>query len=270
VEAGPPSLSYRARKFLRRNKGPVVAATLVFLALIGGIIGTGMGLGEAERARAAEAKQRGGGVAETNVERAERAAERESKAKIGAEKAFAVEKLAIKKALEAEEELRKTAVQHYKETFAQYVMAQKNLSDLRFRAAQILQIEYYEDELLERIAYRLVREKQHYSPEIIMSDILAFRVKMKTDSYSTFNAKAMLGTILLAQKKYADAEPLLKEGYEGMKQREKTMPPIAKVRLTEALERLVQLHDATGNAAEADRWRKELTARKAAEKEPKK
>ena len=55
-----------------------------------------------------------------------------------------------------------------------------------------------------------------------------------------------------------------------MKQREKTMPAGAKVRLTEALERLVQLYDAQGNTAKADRWRKELAARKAAEKESKK
>jgi hypothetical protein len=58
----------------------------------------------------------------------------------------------------------------------------------------------------------------------------------------------MPADIMLGQKKYADAEPLLKEGYEGMKQREKTMPAAAKVRLTEALERLVQLYDATGDA----------------------
>jgi len=58
------------------------------------------------------------------------------------------------------------------------------------------------------------------------------------------------------------AEPLLKEGYEGMKQREKTMPPPALPRLTEALERLMQLYDATGNAAERDRYRKELAALK--------
>ena len=55
-----------------------------------------------------------------------------------------------------------------------------------------------------------------------------------------------------------------------MKQREKTMPPQALPRLTEALERLVQLYDATGNAAEAERWRKELAARQAAQKAPKK
>ncbi len=53
-----------------------------------------------------------------------------------------------------------------------------------------------------------------------------------------------------------------------MNQREKTMPPQALPRLTVALERLVQLYDATGHAAEADRYRKELAARKAAQKEP--
>jgi len=41
-------------------------------------------------------------------------------------------------------------------------------------------------------------------------------------------------------------------------------------RHSEALERLVQLYDATGNAAEAERWRKELAVRKAAEKVSKK
>src|SRR5580692_11484787 len=58
-------------------------------------------------------------------------------------------------------------------------------------------------------------------------------------------------------------------GYEGMKQREKTTPQ-ALPRLIEALERLVQLYEATGNAAEAERYRKELASRKAAQKEPKK
>src|SRR6185436_3333314 len=40
VHACPPSVGYRLRKFVRRNKGPVLAATLVVTALIAGIIGT--------------------------------------------------------------------------------------------------------------------------------------------------------------------------------------------------------------------------------------
>jgi eukaryotic-like serine/threonine-protein kinase len=44
VLAGPPSAGYRLLKFLRRNRGPVLAASLVLLALVAGIIGTTWGM----------------------------------------------------------------------------------------------------------------------------------------------------------------------------------------------------------------------------------
>ncbi len=68
---------------------------------------------------------------------------------------------------------------------------------------------------------------------------------------------------LLGQKRYADAEPLLLAGYEGMRQREKMIPEQGKIRLLRAVERLVQLNEATGKKDEAARWRKELEAIKA-------
>src|SRR5262249_38716370 len=40
VQACPPSAPYKMKKFLRRNKKSVLAAALVLLALVGGIIGT--------------------------------------------------------------------------------------------------------------------------------------------------------------------------------------------------------------------------------------
>src|SRR5260370_10098506 len=40
VEARPPSAGYRLKKFVRRHKGQVVAASLVLLTLIGGIFGS--------------------------------------------------------------------------------------------------------------------------------------------------------------------------------------------------------------------------------------
>jgi tetratricopeptide (TPR) repeat protein len=57
VEARPPSAAYRLNKFLRRNKASVTAAGLILLAVLGGMVGTSLGL---VRARAAEAlaKQR--------------------------------------------------------------------------------------------------------------------------------------------------------------------------------------------------------------------
>src|SRR5262249_34969908 len=40
VQACPPSVAYRLKKFVRRNKGPVLAVSLVLLALVAGIVGT--------------------------------------------------------------------------------------------------------------------------------------------------------------------------------------------------------------------------------------
>jgi hypothetical protein len=61
---------------------------------------------------------------------------------------------------------------------------------------------------------------------------------------------------------------LLVQGYEGLKQREPKIPPQGKVRLTEALERLLQLYEVWGKKDAAARWRKELEAVKKSAKEP--
>jgi serine/threonine protein kinase/tetratricopeptide (TPR) repeat protein len=49
VLACPPSAGYRLRKFLRRNRGPVLATSIIFLLLVGGVVGTTIGLLRAER-----------------------------------------------------------------------------------------------------------------------------------------------------------------------------------------------------------------------------
>ena len=51
IEAGPPRATYRLRKFLRRNKGPVLAASVVVLALVAG---AAVAAWQAIRARRAE------------------------------------------------------------------------------------------------------------------------------------------------------------------------------------------------------------------------
>ena len=81
----------------------------------------------------------------------------------------------------------------------------------------------------------------------------------------------MLGAALLGQKKYAEAEPLLLQGYEGVDQRKEKIPPeVRAVRLKEALERLVRLYDATSKKDEVARWRKKLEEVQKPAKEPKK
>ena len=78
VEARPPSAGYRLRKFVRRYKGRVIAASLLFLALVGGIVGTSWGLIEATTAtNLAQEEQKKTKVAQIE---ATASAEREKKA----------------------------------------------------------------------------------------------------------------------------------------------------------------------------------------------
>lgn len=49
VTAGPPSARYRLKKFIQRNRGQVVAASLLLLALVAGFVGTTIGLIEADQ-----------------------------------------------------------------------------------------------------------------------------------------------------------------------------------------------------------------------------
>jgi serine/threonine protein kinase/tetratricopeptide (TPR) repeat protein len=58
VVAHPPSRGYRIRKYVRRHRGPVAAAGLILLSLLGGISGTTWGLLRAEQHwRLAETKE---------------------------------------------------------------------------------------------------------------------------------------------------------------------------------------------------------------------
>src|SRR5262249_31064110 len=56
VHACPPSMAYRLRKFIRRNKISLLAASGVFLALLAGLIGTTLALSVAQAERNAKAR----------------------------------------------------------------------------------------------------------------------------------------------------------------------------------------------------------------------
>ena len=101
VQAGPPSAGYRMKKFLRRNKGPVSAVAIVLLALVAGIVGTSIGLVQAEWARAHEKNQReraekSEGKEKLATQRALNIAEANKElARVADERRYLAEKLAI-------------------------------------------------------------------------------------------------------------------------------------------------------------------------------
>ncbi len=69
VTAGPPSASYRLKKFLRRHRGPVIAASLVVLTLLAGIVGTTVGMWRAEQMREAAEQAKANETARADAEK---------------------------------------------------------------------------------------------------------------------------------------------------------------------------------------------------------
>jgi serine/threonine protein kinase/Tfp pilus assembly protein PilF len=121
-------------------------------------------------------------------------------------------------------------------------------------------------DVLEFLGLHLLKQQKYADAEPLVRECLTIREQRWPDDWRTFNTKSLLGGSLLGQTKYAEAERLLQAGYEGMKQREARIAAAYRIRLTEALERLVQLYDATGENDKAAAWRKQLPATEPAEK----
>jgi tetratricopeptide (TPR) repeat protein len=116
------------------------------------------------------------------------------------------------------------------------------------------------------LGYNLLRQHKDTEAETLLRACHKVHEARQPDEWTTFHTRSVLGEALLDQKKYTEAEPLLLQGYEGMKQREAKIPPQNKARLTEALERLVRLYQATEQKDKAADWQKKLEETKAAQK----
>lgn len=94
--------------------------------------------------------------------------------------------------------------------------------------------------------------------EPLIRECLKIRELRIPESWSTGNATSMLGDVLLAQEKFAEAEPLLLRGYEAMNAQRHQIPAQGKARLGEAIQRLIRLYQRTDRPEEARRWQEML------------
>jgi tetratricopeptide (TPR) repeat protein len=93
--------------------------------------------------------------------------------------------------------------------------------------------------------------------ESMYRECLVIREKSIPDAWFTFYTRSLLGETLLGQKKFIEAEPLLLSGYEGMKKRAEKIQDRSKV-LPEAVQRVIQLYEATGQSDKAADWKMKL------------
>jgi serine/threonine protein kinase/tetratricopeptide (TPR) repeat protein len=116
------------------------------------------------------------------------------------------------------------------------------------------------------VGHALLRERDPVEAESFARLMLDLAAKQPLDDWSRPAAKSLLGACLLGQKRYAEAEPLLQGGYNGLLMLERDDASRRQPYLPEALERLVHLYDEWNKPDEAARWRKELEAAKKAAK----
>jgi tetratricopeptide (TPR) repeat protein len=123
--------------------------------------------------------------------------------------------------------------------------------------------------LVDALAYRgKLREA-----EPLAREYLHFFEKRDPESYWAFSARFMLGANLMGQMKFADAEPLLISGYEGMARTKGKIESSSaygpQIRLKDTLELLVALHEVTGRPNQAAVWKQKLAELEKAETTPK-
>ncbi len=109
-----------------------------------------------------------------------------------------------------------------------------------------------------QLGLNLLHQSTWLAAEPILRECLVIREKAQPDDWSTFNTRSMLGDSLMGQGKFAEAEPMIVCGYEGMKASEARIPGPAKPRLCEAAERVVRLYEAWGQKDKAAEWRVKL------------
>ena len=94
--------------------------------------------------------------------------------------------------------------------------------------------------------------------EALAHEAFEFDRKKRPDHWQRFRAESLLGASLAGEKKYAEAEPLLLEGYQGMSERKDRIDVPDWYHLDQAGKWIVQLYQASGRPKETAQWRAKL------------
>ena len=104
----------------------------------------------------------------------------------------------------------------------------------------------------------LAYQSQGRSAEPLAREALEFNQKVGSEDWDRFRAESLLGASLAGQKKYAEAEPLLLEGYKGMEAQKDQVLMSNWYSLDLARNWLVQLYRAWGKPEKAAEWSRSL------------
>ena len=107
-----------------------------------------------------------------------------------------------------------------------------------------------------QLALAYLSQGKFAESEPLAREALEFNRKKQPDNWQRFRAESLLGASLAGQKKYAEAEPLLLEGYQGMIARKDRIEASNWYNLDRAGEWIVQLYQSWGKPQKVAEWRK--------------
>jgi tetratricopeptide (TPR) repeat protein len=119
----------------------------------------------------------------------------------------------------------------------------------------------YEPIALGWLARNLFLQKRYAQAEKIARKAIAIYEKERPGEEQLFFFVSILGAALCGQKHYTEAEPLLLQGYEGMKRREARLQAWWKSRMAEAGERVVRFYEITNQPEKARAWREKTKSK---------
>jgi eukaryotic-like serine/threonine-protein kinase len=106
------------------------------------------------------------------------------------------------------------------------------------------------------LALTYVSQGKFAASEPLAREALEFDRKRQPDDWQRFRTESLLGASLAGEKKYAEAEPLLLEGYQGMLARKDRIGVPDRYHLELAHQWLVQLYQAWSKPEKAAEWSK--------------
>jgi serine/threonine protein kinase/tetratricopeptide (TPR) repeat protein len=111
---------------------------------------------------------------------------------------------------------------------------------------------------LEQLGDNLLKQARWQEAEPVLRECLEIREKALPNDWRRFSTMSLLGGALLGKGRYAEAEPLIIQGYEGTRTRLATIPAPCKCQLREAAGRVVRLYEAWGKPATTVEWKRTL------------
>lgn len=105
-----------------------------------------------------------------------------------------------------------------------------------------------------KVAPELISIREFAAAEMLLREALTISEQQSPDDWTTFQTRSLLGEALLGQEKFPAAEPLLVQGYEGLKARAAMISADENAVIPAALDRLIAIYKQQNQAAKVTEY----------------